>query len=152
VQLDGLQQQPPKMFRRGGTPGTSPHKGTTNNPTGTLHGQMVAKAAASSIKEGRQTILELVDQDLGDNGVAVLAQSIKEGDKMSKDTQHETLSKVDIRKNNITDSGVEHLTELLATNHSVTEISLSENNITDNGATLFASVLSLNRTLLVLSL
>jgi Ran GTPase-activating protein (RanGAP) involved in mRNA processing and transport len=114
-----------------------------------MHGLMAAKAAAASVKEGGLSCLELVDQDLGDAGVGVLAQSVKDVDKTSKEALNERLTKVDIRKNNISDLGVENLTDMLATNQSITEISLSENNITDHGAALFASVLSINHSLMV---
>lgn len=148
------------MFRRGSgasasSSATASSSASSHRSVGSqsnMHGQMAAKTVAASIKEGGLSCLELVDQDLGDAGVAVLAQAIKEGEKLAHKSPEgfEVLTKVDIRKNNISDVGVENLTDLLASNHSITEISLSENNITDHGAALFASVLSVNKTLLVL--
>lgn len=78
--------------------------------------------------------LILYNNRLNDKGIRLLAFELS--------INNNTLKKVNLGLNDITDDGAQHLAQMLKTNRTLTHLWLHENHITDRGAQLLAEVLA----------
>lgn len=106
---------------------------------------LAARSFAETLQGGNRAllVLDLRDNNLGDQGAIVLAEACKE---------NLTLRELDLSANSISDPGAKELGFALVVNISLTALGLAGNALGDEGAAALASGLEKNGSLLALDL
>jgi Ran GTPase-activating protein (RanGAP) involved in mRNA processing and transport len=83
-------------------------------------------------------ILWLYDNQVCDDGIYFLAKILS--------TNNTTLKKLDLGKTNITDEGVKHLAQMMKINKTLTDLFLNDNEITDDGVEILTDAIQNHNT------
>jgi hypothetical protein len=104
---------------------------------------VVPKLVLAELRDNVSEALSFRQFTFGPKGTTTLALAL---------FNNESLTHLDLRRNNVRSKGVEALSGALAVNHSITELHLEENHITASGCVHLATALASNRTLRTLHL